>query len=139
MKKTPNAILAIVSAACTSSAQESALPFEKGWELQGDDTKVEPVQGRSALRMRTGRAIERDVRFQDGPSSSRFSPPDTARSSIYSSGWRRTRSTRSFTSALTNPLFPMRSSTRPSERSASVHRRRQLQLRPPAARGAPRA
>jgi hypothetical protein len=66
MTKTLPAILAILLTTCAASAQQSALPFANGWVLQGKDTKVDTFRGRSALRMRTGRAIERDVRFQDG-------------------------------------------------------------------------
>ncbi len=50
-----------------ATAEPRALPFdEAGWEFQGDDTRVEALQGKDALRMRSGRAIRRDVEFQDG-------------------------------------------------------------------------
>ena len=50
-----------------AAAESRTLPFdEPGWEFQGDDTRVEALEGKNALRMRTGRAIRRDVEFQDG-------------------------------------------------------------------------
>jgi 3-keto-disaccharide hydrolase len=66
MRKTLLPILAALFAVNVSWARETPLSFAKGWELEGEGTKVETFMGRSALRMRTGRAIQRDVRFQDG-------------------------------------------------------------------------
>ena len=39
---------------------------DPGWEFQGGDTKTETFLGESALLMRMGRAIYRDVEFMDG-------------------------------------------------------------------------
>ncbi len=66
MRKTLLPILTALFAVNVFGAQETPLGFAKGWELEGEGTKVETLMGRSALRMRTGRAIQRDVRFQDG-------------------------------------------------------------------------
>jgi hypothetical protein len=66
LTRTLTALLAALVITFTASAQEGVLPFTSGWELQGSDTKLETFQGRSSLRMRTGRAIQRDVKFQDG-------------------------------------------------------------------------
>jgi hypothetical protein len=45
---------------------EQPLPFDPArWTLSGD-TKIEPYLGRTALRMRTGGALAKDVEFLDG-------------------------------------------------------------------------
>lgn len=66
MRKTSIAILFALLAGTNSRAQERPLAFDQGWKLEDKDTKVETFMGRSALRMRTGGAIRRDIRFQDG-------------------------------------------------------------------------
>jgi hypothetical protein len=53
-------------AAAPAAAQESALPFDAGWELSGDGVRVESWRGASALRMRNGGALRRDLAFRDG-------------------------------------------------------------------------
>jgi hypothetical protein len=47
--------------------QNPALEFNhSGWEYLGDETKVETFDGHTALRMRTGAAVRRDVVFAKG-------------------------------------------------------------------------
>jgi hypothetical protein len=50
----------------TASGEPTRLGFADGWEHEGADTKVESYLDEEALRMRSGRSIRRDVRFQDG-------------------------------------------------------------------------
>ncbi len=58
--------VAVAGSATALRAQDRTLPFDGGWDLSGDGTAVEPYLGRTALRMRTGRAIRRDVSLEDG-------------------------------------------------------------------------
>ena len=61
------ALLAAVLVPAGASAETRRLAFdEDGWELSGDDTRLEEFLGEPALRIRTGRAIRRDVRLEDG-------------------------------------------------------------------------
>jgi hypothetical protein len=58
-------LLASAIAALADNAQP--LPFNDGkWQLIGDSTRIETIDGRQALRMETGNAIRRDVQLQDG-------------------------------------------------------------------------
>ncbi|HSF20230.1 MAG TPA: hypothetical protein VLK65_32250 [Vicinamibacteria bacterium] len=57
---------ALITLLLTALASAEKLPFDERWELSGNDTTVGDFLGRAALRMSTGRAIRRDVRFQDG-------------------------------------------------------------------------
>src|SRR5262245_64887741 len=52
--------------AAGADASRRALPFDAGWELSGDATRIEVHQGHRALRIRTGKAIRRDVSLEDG-------------------------------------------------------------------------
>jgi hypothetical protein len=47
-------------------SQERALPLDSGWSLSGEGTRIEEHLGSKSLRMRTGRAIRRDVSLEDG-------------------------------------------------------------------------
>lgn len=58
----PIMILAI--AATTAGAQ--SVPFDAGWQLRGDSTRIETFDGRSTLTTHSGFAFRRDVRFMDG-------------------------------------------------------------------------
>jgi hypothetical protein len=49
-----------------AAAQESRLPLDTGWELSGEGTRVETWRGATALRMRNGGALRREVSLQDG-------------------------------------------------------------------------
>jgi hypothetical protein len=50
-----------------TAAEPRPLPFDDpAWEFQGADTRVEELAGETALRLRSGRAVRRDVEFQDG-------------------------------------------------------------------------
>ena len=50
-----------------ASASSDAISFEsEGWQMFGDETQVELVDGHTALRMTTGRAIQRQIDFSDG-------------------------------------------------------------------------
>jgi hypothetical protein len=46
--------------------QERHIPIDSAWMLSGDGTRIEDYRATKALRMRTGRAIRRDVSLQDG-------------------------------------------------------------------------
>lgn len=59
-------ILVFAGLSGQADAQDPRVSFDTGWELSGDGTRVEDHRGARALRMRTGRAIRRDVSFQDG-------------------------------------------------------------------------
>ena len=56
----------VVAALGTVMAQARAIPLDSGWTLTGDGTRIEEYRGTQALRVRTGRAIRRDVSLQDG-------------------------------------------------------------------------
>src|SRR5215210_4971499 len=42
------------------------VPLDARWELSGGGSRIESYKGNRALRLRTGRAIRRDVVLQDG-------------------------------------------------------------------------
>lgn len=49
------------------AAEVMPLKFDQSaWEFEGEDSTVEDFHGRTALRMRTGSAVRRDVRFSQG-------------------------------------------------------------------------
>ncbi|MGQ0643172.1 MAG: hypothetical protein ACT4P6_20700 [Gemmatimonadaceae bacterium] len=50
----------------TRALGAQALPFDAGWRLTGQATRVEEFRGRRALRMRTGLAVREAVRLRDG-------------------------------------------------------------------------
>ncbi|HJU73997.1 MAG TPA: hypothetical protein VJ717_09630 [Gemmatimonadaceae bacterium] len=54
----------VVEGARALNAQ--ALPFDAGWRLTGELTRVEEFRGRRALRIRTGTAVREGVRMLDG-------------------------------------------------------------------------
>jgi hypothetical protein len=59
--------LTLLFAAAVAAAQAPRrLPFDAGWALSGEGTRVEAWQGASALRMRNGGAIRTDAAFRDG-------------------------------------------------------------------------
>lgn len=61
------ALLALALVANVASAQSiQRIPLDNGWELSGDASRIESYKGKRALRLRTGRAIRRDIAFQDG-------------------------------------------------------------------------
>ena len=63
----PLVLLAALAAFATPTPQpEVRIPFDAGWELSGEGTRVEEHLGARALRMRGGRAIRRDVTLRDG-------------------------------------------------------------------------
>jgi hypothetical protein len=47
-------------------AQERHIPIDSAWALSGDGTRIEEYRGTTSIRLRTGRAIRRDVSLQDG-------------------------------------------------------------------------
>lgn len=57
-----------VTAALTALApqQELRVPLDSAWELSSGGARIEEHKGMRAIRMRTGRAIRRDVSLQDG-------------------------------------------------------------------------
>lgn len=57
-------VLALV-AAVAADVPARALPLDTGWDSTGE-VRVEPYLGKPALRFRTGRAVRRDVAFEDG-------------------------------------------------------------------------
>ncbi len=60
-------LAAFAALAATTDARTSEIPFsDSRWSFTGDDTRVERFVGRESLRMRTGRAVLRDVSFGDG-------------------------------------------------------------------------
>jgi hypothetical protein len=52
--------------AFTQSAPGRPLPFDKGWDFEGEGTTVVREDGRDVLQMTTGFAHVRDVKFLDG-------------------------------------------------------------------------
>jgi hypothetical protein len=57
----------VISAALSAILlQERRLPMDSAWTLTGEGTRMEDYRGTKSLRMRTGRAIRRDVSLQDG-------------------------------------------------------------------------
>ena len=59
--------LALAGALQVSQAQEERpMPFDARWRLTGELTRVEALDGREALRMRSGTARLDGVRFRDG-------------------------------------------------------------------------
>src|SRR5215510_3194838 len=66
-KKWAIVALALAGALSVSEAQEGRpMPFDARWQLTGEATRVEPLDGREALRMRTGAARLDGARFKDG-------------------------------------------------------------------------
>src|SRR5918993_1318351 len=64
--KTVLAIVIMASAASIQPAHAQPLPFDKGWELTGERTRIASDEGRQVLEMETGNAHRRDVKFLDG-------------------------------------------------------------------------
>jgi hypothetical protein len=61
------AALAVVATATEARAQVARrVPLDSQWELAGEGTRIERYKGAPAIRMRTGRAIRRDVSLEDG-------------------------------------------------------------------------
>jgi hypothetical protein len=58
--------LLLLLSAAPAFAQERALPFDKGWTLEGERTSVVTIDGRQALAVETGFAHRRDVQLLDG-------------------------------------------------------------------------
>src|ERR1700754_483915 len=56
----------ILLAVLSESLQAQTIPFDKAWELTGERTRIETIDGRPTLQLETGRATRRDVRLQDG-------------------------------------------------------------------------
>ena len=57
--------LALQAPAAAPQETPRPLDLDRGWEISGD-VRVEPHLGRPAIRFRTGRAIRRDVAFENG-------------------------------------------------------------------------
>ena len=58
--------LLIVLASTAASAQTPLRLSDGKWELEGDRTVIETVEGKETIAFETGSAARRDVRFQDG-------------------------------------------------------------------------
>ncbi len=58
--------LAMPQSAAPDSGAARRIPFDAGWELSGEGARIETYHGNRALRLRSGRALRRDVSFQDG-------------------------------------------------------------------------
>jgi hypothetical protein len=56
----------IIAALGALLSQERHIPVDSVWTLTGDATRIEEYRGAKSIRMRTGRAIRRDVSLQDG-------------------------------------------------------------------------
>jgi hypothetical protein len=56
----------IIAALSVLLPQERHIPVDSAWTLTGDGTRIEEYRGTKSIRMRTGRAIRRDVSLQDG-------------------------------------------------------------------------
>src|SRR5688572_10230331 len=60
------AVSLLITPVLAAGAQER-LPFSDGrWDLRGDSTAVDTVEGRESVRVMTGFAFRRDVKFVDG-------------------------------------------------------------------------
>ena len=60
------AVSLLITPFLAAGAQER-LPFSDGrWDLRGDSTAVDTVEGRESVRVMTGFAFRRDVKFVDG-------------------------------------------------------------------------
>ena len=67
MSKLKTIVVAVCVIALPSVSHAQALPFSDGkWELHGDSTRIETVDGRGVLRLTTGGAYRRDVSLLDG-------------------------------------------------------------------------
>jgi len=60
------AALLLLTTAPHAYAQDRPLPFDKGWDLQGDRTVVIEAGGRHVLQVETGFGHRRDVKIEDG-------------------------------------------------------------------------
>ena len=61
------AALAVVATTTDAQTQLARrIPLDSGWELSGEGTRIARYKGSAAIRMRSGRAIRRDVSFEDG-------------------------------------------------------------------------
>ena len=60
------AAMTVFGALGVALAQERAIAIDSGWVFSGNETRIEEYRGKKSIRMRTGRAIRRDVSFQDG-------------------------------------------------------------------------
>ncbi len=57
----------LLSAAPAIAAQDRMIDLrDPAWELIGEGTRVQAFDGQTALRIRTGEAIYRNIAFQDG-------------------------------------------------------------------------
>lgn len=54
-----------LAAALSGDVPARVLPLDTGWESTGE-VRLEPYLGKPAMRFRTGRAVRRDVVFEDG-------------------------------------------------------------------------
>jgi hypothetical protein len=60
-------LLCLAAIACVRPAAAQSLPFSDGkWELQGERTRIETIDGRETIAFENGSAVRRDVRMQDG-------------------------------------------------------------------------
>ena len=59
-------LVAMAAGVCASPASAQNLPFDKGWELSGDRTRIVMDGARQVLETETGFAHRRDMRFEDG-------------------------------------------------------------------------
>ncbi len=65
----PRTIIALALALVDDGAHAlhaQALPFDAGWRVTGNASRVEEFRGRRALRMRTGRAVREGARLLNG-------------------------------------------------------------------------
>jgi hypothetical protein len=61
------AALAALSSRALVQQQDGRIPLDSAtWEISGEGSRIEQYKGVRALRMRTGRAINRKVRMRDG-------------------------------------------------------------------------
>jgi hypothetical protein len=56
-------VVGVLGAAMTQTRQ---IPLDSGWTLSGEGTRIEDHRGAPSIKIRTGRAIRRDVALQDG-------------------------------------------------------------------------
>jgi hypothetical protein len=59
-------LLALGLAAPAAAQQARPLPFDAGWALTGDGTRIERWADADAIRMRNGGAVRSDAAFRDG-------------------------------------------------------------------------
>ena len=105
--------LALVTAALAPQ-QAPIVPLDSAWELSGDGSRIEEFEGRRAIRIRSGRAIRRDISLENGTIEFDLMVTPRAPSSPSISGWPATTTTRTCISGLTSRPCPTRCSTSPS-------------------------